>query len=81
MIVDKEGVLTGSLVLNEQVLSIDAAGRYFAVLTADRLDIYTQDMTLYSSLEGTQNARKVLLREDGTAMLIASETARLYVPT
>lgn len=81
MVVDSEGVLTGSLEWNEQVLSVDASGRYFAVLTADRLDIYTQDMTLYSSLEGTQNARKVLLREDGSAILIASETARLYVPS
>jgi len=76
-----DGSLIASLPLNEQVLSIDASGRYFAVLTADRLDIYTKDMTLYNSLEGTQSARKVLLRADGSAILIDSNTARLYVPS
>mgnify|MGYP000079106269 FL=1 len=69
-----------SLPVEEQVLSLSAAGRYIAVLTADRLDIYTQDLTLYNTLEGTQSARAVLMRSDGSAMLIDSETARLYVP-
>lgn len=79
-IVDSDGALTGSLDLDEQVLSISAAGRYFAVLTADRLDIYTKDLSLYSSLEGTHGAQKVLLHRDGSAILISSGTARLYVP-
>lgn len=79
-VVDSDGVLTGTLALDSQVLSLDAAGRYFAVLTADRLDIYTRDLQLYSSLTGTQGAQRVLLREDGSAILISSGTARLYVP-
>lgn len=70
-----------SLAVSEQVLSLSAAGRYLAVLTADRLDIYTSDLTLYDSLEGTQGARKVLMRADGSAVLIDSDTARLYIPT
>ncbi len=70
-----------SLPVSEQVLSLSAAGRYVAVLTADRLDIYTSDLTLYDSLEGTQGARKVLMRADGSAVLIGSDTARLYIPT
>lgn len=78
---DDTGAVTGSLPMDEQVLSVSAAGRYFAVLTSDRLDIYTRDMTLYSTLEGTMGARRVLLRSDGTAFLISSGTARLYVPT
>ena len=80
-VVDQSGVLAGSLPLEEQVLSVDAAGRYFAVLTADRLDIYTSDLTLYSTLEGTMGARKVLLRGDGSALLISADSARLYVPS
>ena len=78
--VDDKGDPTGNLSINEQVLSLSAAGRYVAVLTADRLDIYTQDLSLYKTLEGTSGARKVLMREDGTALLIGSETAHLYVP-
>ena len=49
-------------------------------ITADRLDIYSQDLELYNTLNGTQNAQKVLQRSDGSAMLIDSTTARLYVP-
>ena len=65
---------------NEQVMSIAAAGRYFAVLTSDRLDIYTDDMELYSSLQGTRGARTVLLMADGSAILVSAESAGFYVP-
>lgn len=65
---------------NEQVLSLSAAGRYVAVLTGDRLDIYTSDLELYDTLEGTQGARCVLLMNDGSAILISAESARYYVP-
>ena len=79
-VVRADGELIGAMDLNEQVLSLSAAGRYFAVLTGDRLDIYTADMSLYSTLEGTQGARKVLLMEDGSAILISSDSASFYVP-
>jgi hypothetical protein len=78
--VDAQGEPSAGRAINEQVLSLSAAGRYVAVLTADRLDIYTQDLDLYDSLEGTGGAKRVLLREDGTALLIGSGSAHLYVP-
>ena len=68
------------LELGEQVMSIAAAGRYFAVLTGDRLDIYTDGLELYSSLEGTQGARTVLLMPDGSAILVSADSAGFYVP-
>lgn len=80
-VVDSNGMLTGTIPVSGQVLSLDAAGRYFAVLTADRLDIYTRDLEPYSTLEHTQGAQKVLLRGDGTAILISPGTAQLYVPS
>lgn len=69
-----------SVEYNEQVLALAAAGRYIAVLTGDRLDIYTSDLELYDSLEGTQGARNVLLMNDGSAILISAESASFYVP-
>ena len=78
--IDDTGTVKGSLDLNQQVLSLSAAGRYLAVLTGDRLDIYTSDLSLYSSLEGTQGAWKVLLMEDGSAILISEDSASFYVP-
>lgn len=68
------------LSLNEQVLSISAAGRYLAVLTSDRLDIYTDQLELYDTLEGTHGARKVLLMDNASAILISSDSAGYYVP-
>lgn len=78
--INAEGEPSAALVLNEQVLSLSAAGRYVAVLTADHLDIYTQNLNLYASLDGTGGARSVLMRSDGSALLINSETANLYIP-
>ena len=78
--ISAQGTPSDGLAINEQVLSLSAAGRYVAVLTADRLDIYTQNLDLYDTLEGTGGARCVLMRDDGTALLIGSETAQLYVP-
>lgn len=78
--VDPGGSALGRMEVDEQILAISAAGRYFAVLTSDRLDVYTSDMTLYSTLNGTQGARKVLLMEDGSAILISTDSASFYVP-
>ena len=79
--VDELGVPSVGRVISDQVLSLSASGKYVAVLTANRLDIYTQDLDSYATLEGTNGAQKVLMRDDGTALLIGSDTAHLYVPS
>ncbi len=79
-LVDSDGESTGSLALDEQVLSLSAAGQYTAVLTANRLDIYDRELSLYASLEGTDGALQALVRSDGSALLIRSGSAQLYVP-
>lgn len=79
-VVSADGSTRASLPTEEQVLSLSAAGRYVSLLTADRLDIYNQDLEIYNTLEGTQGAQKVLQQSDGSTMLIDSTTARIYVP-
>lgn len=79
-VVDASGAVTATVPMSDQVLSLSAAGKYISVLTADRLDIYTQDLTLYNSLKTTQGAQRVIQRADGSVMLIGVNTARLYVP-
>lgn len=79
--IDSQGTPSVGRVISEQVLSLSACGKYVAVLTADRLDIYTQSLDRYATLEGTSGAQKVLMRDDGTALLIGSSTAHLYVPS
>lgn len=77
--VDETGVI-GTVGLNDEVLSVSASGDYVAVLTAAELSIYKSDLTLYASAENTWGARRVLLRDDGSAVVISSESASLYVP-
>lgn len=69
-----------SMDIDQQVLSLSAAGRYIAVLTGKQLNIYTKDLKLYATLDSTQGARKVCLMEDGSAILISSDSASYYVP-
>lgn len=78
--VDTEGTELGSLDINEEILSISAVGRYLAVLYADRLVVYNQDLQAYASLKGTGYAKEVLVRPDGSALLLSSEYAGLFLP-
>ncbi|MEG1072164.1 MAG: DUF5711 family protein [Oscillospiraceae bacterium] len=80
VLTDSKGVKLGGIDLTEQVLSLSAAGRYIAVLTADSLQIYTSDLQLYASLETTQGARQAVMRADGTALLMSGEAAWVYIP-
>ena len=80
VVVDGAGTVTASRSLSEQVFSLSAAGRYIALLSAGRLDIYTQDLEVYRTLETTQGARRVIQRADGSTMLMNADTAHLYVP-
>lgn len=79
-VVTSDGALRASRELHEQVLSLSAAGRYVAVLTAGRLDLYDRDLESYASLEGVYGARRVIMRDDGTALLVGAGYARLFVP-
>lgn len=66
--------------LNGQVLSMTAAGRYLALLSGQELNVYTNDLTGYSSLSDTQSARHAALHNDGSVLLADSQEAWLYIP-
>jgi len=67
--------------LNGQVLSLSAAGRYLALLSGRELTIYTRDLTPYSTLENSLNARSAALYTDGNALLSNGQEAWLYIPS
>ncbi len=78
--VGTDGAVIGNLDVSDEVLSVSAEGRYIAVLYTDKLVIYNQDLAVYASLNGTGYAREVLMRPDGSALLIAGEKASLFLP-
>lgn len=50
------------------------------MLYSDSLVIYTPELAEYATLTDTEYARKVIMREDGSAVLIGSSSAWLYIP-
>ena len=78
--VGPDGQVIASLPVKEEVQAISGKGRYLAVLYLDELVIYNQDLQVYASLDGIQGARDVLLRPDGSALLLSSEKAKLFLP-
>ena len=75
-----DGTELAELDVNQEVLDISAAGRYLAVLYADSLVIYNQALQVYASLQGTDFATGVLMREDGSALLLSAENAGIFLP-
>ena len=78
--VGPDGETLAELDSRGEVLSLSAAGKYVAVLYSDSLVIYTPQLQEYARLDGTEYAREVLMRDDGTAVLVGSSSAWLYIP-
>ena len=75
-----DGTELGSLDVSEEIQDISACGKYLAVLYLDRLVIYNPMLEAYASLKGTEAVRGVLMRYDGSALLLFSESAKLFLP-
>ncbi len=69
-----------SMDLRKEVLDVSASGKYLAVLYSDSLTVYTSDLQQYAVLEDSNYAKNVLMRSDGTALLLGSAEAWLYIP-
>ena len=78
--VGDDGRELASLELDAEVSSLSAAGRYVAVLTGEELYIYDRQLALCAQLEEVSQAREVLMRSDGSAVLAGSTAASLYLP-
>ena len=78
--VNDDGEVLGVLDVNEEILDISAAGRYLAVLYADGVVVYNAALQAYGELEGFDQADGVLMRTDGSVLLLGEETAHLFLP-
>ena len=78
--VDEAGVQLAILDVDKEVLSLTAAGKYVAVLYSDELVIYDKNLEVGARLEGMNTAKLVLMRADGSAVLVGSDAASLYLP-
>lgn len=78
--VDADGEELGTLEIHEEVRGLSAAGRYLAVLYTDRLVVYNESLQVYASLRGIAEVSSALMRADGSALLISSESASQFLP-
>lgn len=78
--VDGDGAELGSLEINEEVRGLSAAGRYLAVLYTDRLVVYNESLQVYASLRGITGVSQALMRTDGSALLIGTDSASQFLP-
>lgn len=78
--VDGKGQKLASAYIGQEILDLSAAGKYIAVLTTEGLSIYTSNLNVYDETIETGNATDVVMRADGTVLLIGNGEARLYVP-
>ncbi len=78
--VDKTGSELGSAEFDVQILDFSAAGNYLAVLTAEKLSIYDSAMQLYAETQNTQSATNVVMRADGSALLLGGGRGEVYLP-
>ena len=75
-----DGAELGRLSSGEQILNISAAGKYLAILTSSSLSIYDQTLQEYDVSDNTAGAASVVMRADGSAILLANGHGTLYVP-
>ena len=78
--VNGDGQELAALELDEEIGSLSAAGRYVAVLSSERLAIYDKQLQPVAVLTEVSQAREVLMRSDGSAVLAGSVSASLYLP-
>ena len=59
---------------------MSAAGAYVAVLTAQKLTIYDRTLKQYAEQENTIAATDVVMRDDGSVILLGGGQGTLFVP-
>ena len=78
--VDKTGAELGKEAFDTQILDFSAAGSYLAVLTAEKLQIFDSAMQLYHEQANTNSATNVVMRADGSAILLGGGHGEIVLP-
>lgn len=78
--VDTAGRQLAELYLGQEILDLSACGKYIAVLTTEGLTVYNRLLEVYAETEETGTATAVVMRKDGSVLLLGSGIGKLYVP-
>ena len=78
--VNEKGREIATRYLGQEVLDLSACGKYIAVLTQGKLTIYTPSLSVYHEATDVVGVTSVVMRADGTALLIGNGQGTLYIP-
>ena len=78
--VSETGEEIASVYLGREILDLSACGGYVAVLTPDQLTIYNKSLEVYAETSDIGTATAVLMRADGSALLLGGGAGWLYLP-
>jgi hypothetical protein len=77
-VIDETGAQLGVLEKDEKIVSVSASREYIAVLYPERLVIYNRQLEVCAQYGGTAGAAQVLMRGDGTALVLTRFSAEPY---
>ena len=80
VMVDEKGRELASVYLGQEILDLSACGRYIAALTPEGLTVYTQSLSVYAETADTGSATSVVMRKDGSVLLLGNGQGKLYLP-
>ena len=78
--VGPDGEELASVYIGQEILSLSSCGKYIAVLTTSGLTIYDQDLQVYAQTSERGAYTDVVMREDGSALLLGGGQGKLYIP-
>ena len=77
---DQNGKLLGQIELRNDVRQLNARDGYIGVLSDSELKLYRKDLSSYAVIANENSATRLLMREDGTALLIGGDRTKLVFP-
>ncbi len=75
-----DGQMLGTLAVSEDILDISTREKYTAVLTANEITVYNSAMELYAQTDNSYGAADIVMRADGSSIVISGGSGMLYVP-
>lgn len=78
--VDPAGREIASVYIGQEILDLSVCDEYVAILTTDQLFVFDKQLNLYYETQQIGTATSVVMREDGTVLLLGSGQGELYIP-
>ncbi len=77
---DEDGNEIARLYLGQEILDLSASGKYIAVLTPNGLTVYNRNLQVYAETMETGSATAILMRDDGSVLLLGNGAGELFIP-